>query len=243
MRTSFAATRLRAASALLAVSFVASTFATPLTGSGANLPIPAPNPGDPPREAAALNNIVAAGFDGTWAAPALSPWHGTFYATGPVPSSNNYPAGTTDYDFTTLAAGNLPAGTFFYFGDVDGGSTQNETYVLKAYDAGGTLITTPWLDEPLGVIGTGTGAGGSILAINMPGWNWNNATGEYLIDGSTVSGGNPNVGVFLESNTAIATLNLVRTSNFANFGISAPIPEPGTAALVLLGLLAMRRRG
>lgn len=225
---------------LLGASFA---FATPLTGSGSNLPIPAPNPGEPSRQAAALSSITAAGFDGTWTAPALTPWHGTFNASGPVPASNAYPAGITNYGFATLTAGYLPVGTYFFFGDVDGGSTQNETFVLKAYDVGGTLITTPWLDEPIGVTGTGTGSGGTILPGNLPGWSWTPASGEYLIDGTTVSGGNSSVGAFLPSNTAISRLYVERTSAYANFGLSAPIPEPNTALLLLIGGAAMLRRG
>jgi hypothetical protein len=236
-------TLLRAGCVLLALTISTSATAAALTGSGSNLPIPAPNPGDPPRQAAALSGITLAGFDGTWTAPALSPWQGTFSATGPVPSGNATPAGLTQYDFTTLNAGLLPAGTFFFFGDVDGGSTQNETFVLNAYDATGGLITTPWLDEPLGVIGTGTGGGGAILPGNLPGWEWDGVLGQYTIDGTTVTGGNPSVGAFLESNTDIAYLDLERTSNFANFSLSAPIPEPGSAAMLLLvGVAATRLR-
>ncbi len=226
----------------------AAASAAPLTGSGPNLAIPSPNPGEPPRVGRTLSNVVnPTSFDGSWAAPAMASWHGTFSAIGPVPSGNSSPAGVTRYDFTTLNAGLLPAGTFFYFGDVDGGSTTFETFVLSAYDASNALITTPWLDEPLGISGTGTGGGGSILPNNVPGWSWNGGTGQYTIDGTTVTGGNPNLAVWLESNLNMTYLTVERTSNFANFGLSAPIPEPATGVLFALAATAvgagrMRRR-
>lgn len=242
MSTHFTAALARAGAAALVIACGGVVVAAPLTGTGANLPIPVPNV-DPPRQGAVLDNITPAGFDGTWSAPALAGWQGTFLATGPVPSGNVSSAGTTSFDFTTLAAGELPAGTYFAFGDVDGGSTQNETFVLTAFDAGGNLITTPWLEEPVAVVGTGTGGGGAILPGNLPGWNWNGTTGEYLIDGTTVTGGNPSVAAILPSNTAMSTLRVVRTSNFANFGLSAPVPEPGTASLLLVAAaVGLRRR-
>lgn len=232
----------RAGCVILAITITAAASATPLTGSGPNLGIPVPNPGEPPRQGAALWDITPTGFNGTWTAPALAPWIGTFTAIGPVPSSNSYPAGLTRYDFTTLAASLLPTGTFFFFGDVDGGSTTFETFILSASDAAGALITTPWLEEPLGVSGTGTGGGGLILPGNMPGWEWDATFSRYIIDGTTVTGGNPTLGVWLESNTDLAFLSVERTSNFANFGLSAPIPEPGTLSLVALGALVLVRR-
>ena len=231
---------LRAGCIVLALTFTAS--AAPLTGSGANLGIPSPNI-VPPLQTAVLSGITPAGFDGTWTAPALSPWIGTFSATGPVPASNSYPAGFTRYDFTPLTANQLPTGTYFSFGDADGGSFTNETFVLSAYDSAGALIATPWLNEPVAVSGVGTGSGGAILPGNTPGWAWDAAQSEYTIDGSTVTGGNPTLTVWLESNIDMTFLNVQRTSNFANFGLSAPTPEPGTAVmLVLLGAFGLRRR-
>ena len=227
--------------AVLAIT--TSAAATPLTGSGPNLGIPSPNPGEPPRVGATLSGITGTGFDGSWAAPALAPWIGTFEALGPVPSSTAYPAGITRYDFTTLAAGLLPLGTYFAFGDVDGGSTTNETFILSAFDSSSALITTPWLDEPLAVTGIGTGSGGAYLPGDLPGWEWDAALSQYTIDGTTVTGGNPSLWVWLESNTDMAGLMVERTSSFANFGLSAPIPEPSSGAmLAIVGLLAVRRR-
>jgi len=230
---------------ILAIMITAAASAAPLTGSGPNLGIPSPNPGEPPRQGAALWDITPTGFNGTWTAPALAPWIGDFTAVGPVPSGISNPPGSTRYDFTTLATGLLPSGTYFSFGDVDGGSTTFETFVLSASDVTGALITTPWLDEPMAVTGVGTGGGGSILPGNMPGWDWNATLGQYTIDGSTVTGGNPSLGVWLESNTDMAFLSVERTSSFANFGLSAPIPEPGTAAMLALvgtGAALFRRR-
>lgn len=235
-------TIVRVCSLFVVASLTAAASATPLTGSGPNLPIPAPNPGDPPRQGAALANITPTDFDGTWTAPALSPWVGTFYAKGPVPSGLSNPVGITRYDFTTLTAGLLPAGTFFAFGDVDGGSATNETFLLQAFDASSALITTPWLDEPLGVTGSGTGGGGAILPGNMPGWEWDASLGRYTIDGSTVTGGNPSITVFLESNADMAYLVVERTSGFANFGLSAPIPEPASLSMLAVGAVVLLRR-
>ncbi len=235
---------IRAGGIVLALAMTA--YATPLIGSGSNLGIPSPNPGEPPRQGATLSGITGSGFDGTWTAPAMSPWIGTFSAIGPVPASNSYPAGTTRYDFNTLTAGLLPAGTYFTFGDVDGGSTTSEKFILHAYDSGGALITTPWLDEPLAVTGVGTGSGGSYVSTDIPGWEWDAGLSQYTIDGTTVTSvGNPSLTVWLESNIDMASLSVERTSNFANFGLSAPIPEPATGAmLAVFGATAIcgRRR-
>lgn len=51
------------ASIAIAIGTVA--MAQPLTGSGANLPIPSPNPGEPARQGRALSGVSPAGFTGT----------------------------------------------------------------------------------------------------------------------------------------------------------------------------------
>lgn len=217
-----------------------------LTGSGSHVVIPAPNPGAPLAwQSPTIFPIpLTNNYANTWSAPALTPWVGTFFADGPQPSTGNM--GTTRYDFTTLPAGGLPAGTFFIFGDVDTGSAGNETFELRAFTAPTgpfsfpTPITTPWLDEAVSVWGTGSGPAGSPAAVNMPGWSWNGNT--YIIDGNTVGGGNPNVGFALVSNMPIEILALVKTDTSYGFGLAAPVPAPATAALLGAATLAACRR-
>ncbi|MFG0257740.1 MAG: hypothetical protein ACF8GE_07565 [Phycisphaerales bacterium JB043] len=220
--------------ALFAVTST-STSAQPLTGSGANLPIPTPNPGAPANQARSITT-GGSGFTGTWTAPALTPWVGSFSAVGPVPSGISNPTGITVYDFTSMPTGVLPVGTYFRFGDVDQGSTTTETFILQAFDSSG-MVTSPWLDAPIGVTGTGIGT------TTMPGWSFNTTTGAYTIDGSTVIG-NPNVALYLPNNTALTMLEIQRTSGFANFSLHAPIPTPGSLGLLAAGgwCLARRRR-
>jgi len=216
-------------------------LAAPLTGSGAHLPIVSPVV--PANEGRTVTPFTG-GFTGSWT-PAVAPaWNGSFTATGPVPVGLTNPTGITRYDFTSLPLGDLSAGTFFRFGDVDGGSSTNETFTLLAFDASNTLITTPWLDEPVYTGGIGTGPGSSLVIGNMPGWSWNAGTGEYFIDGSTITTANPTVSVYLESNMDISFLQVTRTSGFASFSLGAPlVPAPGSAALFgLAGVAAIRRR-
>ena len=213
--------------------------AMPLTGSGAHLPIPAINPAWQPGVAAARVDTGGA-FTGTWATPAQPDWVGTFNATGPIPSSMN--SGIANYDFTSLPLGYLPSGTFFIFGDVDQGSTLAEKAHLTAYNSSGDLLNTPWLDETYAVRGPGTGSVGSIVAGDMPGWSWNDVTSPntYVIDGSTVTAGNPNVAFALVSNQPISSMELDKLTTYYGFVLAATIvPEPSTALLMCLGLMAL----
>lgn len=233
------ATKVTAVAALALTTVSASAQ---LVGSGANLPIPSPN--GPPNAVAPTITPLTGGFEGTWNSPAAAPWLGTFKATGPIPSGTANPIGITRYDFSTLPTGDASTGTIIFIGDVDGGSSTTETYTLRAFDSSGSLITSAWLDTPYSVIGTGTGGGGSIAPIDMPSWSWTSGTGEYFFSGAGVTGGNPTIGVYMETLTDIRFLEVTRTSQFTNFAVLAPqIPSPaGAGALALGGLLAVRRR-
>ncbi len=213
-----------------------------LVGSGAHLPLPSPIQVPQPGVAPTLGNINhPTSFEGTWSAPVQTGWQGTFTASGPVPNNTNL--GTTRYDFSTLNAGHLPAGTFFNFGDVDLGSGQNETFTLQAFDSSGGIITTPWLSLPAYTWGFGRNAGDPDL-LDMPGWSWTASTGTYFIDGTTVTGFNPSITVTMLSLFDISELAVVKSSIPNGFSITAPIvPAPGALAVLgLAGLATGRRR-
>lgn len=213
--------------------------AATLTGTGAHLPFGTfPHNSDFNYEQATLSSTPG-GFTGTWGSSVQAAWQGTFSATGAIPTNSN--TGSNTWDFTSLPTSALPAGSAIGLGDLDDGSSS--TISFKAYDSSGNPLTE-WLDEPFLTRGTGTGAGGSVISTNMPGWEWNAATSTYIFDGDT-SGGNPAIGVYLLTNQAISTLETADTRSSNNYGIYAPVvPEPSSTALLGLGGLALilRRR-
>ena len=220
-------------------------FAAPLTGSGLHLPIPSTNPawpvGTPPAQV-----DLGGTFTGTWTAPVQSDWVGTFTANGPIPGSTAM--GLVKYDFTSLPLGYLPAGTFFLFGDIDQGSTLPEKAKLIAFDASGNSLATPWLDETFAVRGPGGGTAGTVAPGDMPGWSWNDSASPdtYVVNGSTINTGNPNVAFALVSNQAVYTMELDKLTTHYGFGLAAPVvPEPTTLMLACFGslvLVSLRRR-
>ncbi|MFN0133987.1 MAG: hypothetical protein ACKVW3_15840 [Phycisphaerales bacterium] len=226
--------------------FTAAVSAQPLTGSGSHLPIPSVTGVSSGYVAHAITGIVPGptppqGFNGSWTSGVVQPgWVGTYNALGPTTGSGD--VGTTNYDFTPLAAGHLPAGTSFYFGDVDNRGL-NEVFLLTAYDSIGNVVTTPWLDEPGWVFGTGTGPLGAPATVDMPGWVWSGTN--YKIDGTLVtSGPNPALGIEMLSNTAIWTLEVRKLDGANGFSLLAPpVPAPGVGVVALAGLGAMARRG
>lgn len=208
-----------------------------LTGSGSHLPLPSAGPPSA-LPTTAIGNMVGGPWQGSWAAPALPAWIGSYNVGGPQPAGTSNNTGTSEYSFTSMPNGELSIGTYFRFGDVDQGSGTSESFTLTAYNSMGQ-ITTPWLDEPMWVSGTGTGTGNAITPTNMPGWNY--AAGVYTFDGSTVSG-NPAISFMLTNNTAMTQLVVTRPSEYANFSLLAPIPEPGSIAMITLGGMAMLKR-
>ncbi len=242
MATTTPTIALTLAAAGLALIVSASAQAGILTGSGAHLPIPSSNPGQPAYQSRAISALVhPVSFTGSWTAPAQTPWIGSFTATGSVPGVS-INSGATFYDFTTLTSGTLPANTFFVFGDVDRGSTLSENISLMAFDTFGNAITTAWLNEPVGVWGSGNGTSGEPITTDMPGWSLTG--GAYKIDGATVTGSNPSVAFALTSNTAIAYLEVSKAATHFGFSLAAPVPAPasGVVGLALLPLIARRRR-
>lgn len=226
------------ATALILVTWnVSSTHATPLTGSGDHLPVPtAGRPFMQTRTISQEPPVPQYDFTGTWSAPAYPDWIGTFSATGPVPVSKDTLPGMTKYNFTDLPTNVLPAGSFFIFGDVDIGSGQIEKFTLGGRDSPGSdFIKEAWLSEPVGVWGSG------VSALAMPCWNWDTTSGFYTIDGTTVPG-NPTISFALKTLQPIAELQINRESNYANFVLAAPIPEPTpipepiTLAMFTLGI-------
>jgi len=216
--------------------------AVPLTGAGPNLPIPAVNPSWPPGQSVSRVNLGGA-FTGTWMAPVQSDWVGTFNATGPIPSSMG--AGSVKYDFSSLPLGYLPSGTFFIFGDIDRGSLLAERCDLKGFDSSGNLIATPWLDETYAVRGPGTGVAGAVQSNDMPSWSWDDPALPltYVINGSSVTGGNPNVAFALVSNQPVHAMELDKLTTHYGFVLAAPvIPEPSTLVIASLGTLLLISR-
>lgn len=217
------------------------TNAAVLTGSGPNLPIPSPNPAWPPG-VSPTQIQTGPTFVGSWSLPAHPQWNGFYTGSGQLPGA--FMTGTVRYDFTTLPLGYLPAGTFFIFGDVDGGSGNPERFHIEAFDASNNTITNPFLDQPISVRGPGTGVAGAVLPNNMPGWDWNVTNpNEYLITGATVTGGNPSVAFALETNQPIYRMSLEKPTTHYGFGMQAPqIPEPATVTMLLVSLAGMACR-
>ena len=193
---------------------------SPLTGSGTHLPL------------APIDNTLAAvefkyaenttGFTGTWSANAMPAWQGTFTAEGFRPASYYHSPDPCRHDFSGLASGVLPAGTYFTIYHLN----QNGRLTLKAFDAAHKVITSPWLNrKPLCQWGSGTGRGHPGLPVveNMPGWDWNESTGTYTFDGLAVTPAT--ITIALSSCREIGFLEVTRSDNSFSFGLMAPAAD------------------
>lgn len=218
-----------------------------LTGSGPFLPLPAVNPALPIGESPTYASVGSV-HTGTWNPGLVHPnWVGSFgMSSPPIPSLST---GSLTYDFTTLPLGYLPAGTFFIFGDVDGGSTNPERYDLQATDGAGNPIATEWLNDTVAVNGTGTGGAGAILANDLPSWDWDISNPDaYQIAASLnpTPSANPSVSVWLVSNQPIYGLRLNKPTTHYGFNLQAPlasnIPEPASALLLVAGVACVGHR-
>lgn len=226
---------IRATSTVVLILSSVVSQAAVLTGSGL-LPIPVPN-STITWVGPAYTSTSAVTLTGDWSAPAASPWVGgdfeVTHATGTLPVSPN--VGLFRYDFSNMTNGGglLPVGTYFWLGDVDAGSGNNEILELQAWDSLGNLLSE-WLDEPLFVNGTG------ISAAAMPAYTWDAGTMTYIFDGNAVPG-NPSIGIFMESNQEMAAFNVNKLDTHYNFAINAPeaVPVPAAAWLFGSGLVGL----
>lgn len=145
-------------------------------------------------------------------------------------------------DFSGLPTNVLPIGSLLWFGDLD---SSSNTVTLRAFDEFGNLMNE-WLNETSAVYGVGRGPGNSIVLEDLPGWSWDAGSSSYFIDGGTVTGFNPTVNVYLESNQAITSLEVQKPGTSYNFGVRAPlsVPEPSSVLLSGMGLAlgVMRRK-
>jgi hypothetical protein len=226
---------------LLSSSFLLSHClnAAVLSGTGINLPIAGPHTALAPGVFHSTT-VTGGTWTGTWAGPAAAAWIGTFNAVGPTTGSGML--GTTDYDFATLPTGTLPSGTLFLLGDVD---SVVDDLDFRAWDSFGNLLDL-WLNDTVATYANGTGPGGVPLINNLPGWTWDPVGKSYHIEGGGVSGANPNLGVVLESNQNIHTLEVIKPSFSYGFALRAPstVPEPSSVLLAAVagGLLTFRRK-
>ena len=81
----------------------------------------------------------------------------------------------------------------------------------------------------------------------MPDYSWNAGTMSYTFDGNFVPG-NPSIGIIMESNQEMASLNVNKLDYSYNFAILAPVasvPVPAAAWLfgsALIGLVGIKRK-
>ena len=194
---------------------------SPLTGTGKHLPF-APtvsriNPVDPSYDHGATS------YTGTWSANVLAAWRGTFTGLGRIPVGNTGDH-STEYDFSGLADGVLPAGSYLHINDLD----TIEHLKLKAYDSQHHPISQPWINRnPLEQHGSGSGVGfpGLVEPTDMPGWEWNESTQTYAFDGTTVVG-NPNVSFTLSTGETIVFLEVTREVTGFHLALAAPSANP-----------------
>jgi hypothetical protein len=170
-----------------------------------------------------------------------APWQGNFQHTVGTGLGNTV-TGLNTFNFGGLAGdlsdpGTLAVDSLFTIGDLDSGSGP-ETLTLIARDSNLSVITDPWLSEPIDVSGPGIANPGS-----FPGWTWNGSS--YFFDSSTTYGANPSLAIRFATLVAIHELDIQKdaTAYGVSFGAQVePIPEPSTALLVGLGLGVLTHR-
>lgn len=223
----------------LYVGIASTAIAMPLTGSGNNLAVPNPNPGSiagvSAHNADTTGNATA--FSTVWSTDVEAPWRGTVTGTGPDPFGPT--TGTTNYDFTGLNAGSLAAGAYVFLHDVD---QANEVIQARAFDALGNAITQAWLGQAESANLNGNA---SVAANRTPGWAFTN--GQYRFDGTGVASPVGSVNVWLPTLIDVYAIELTRAVVNGRVRVVVPreiiaaVPAPASLAVMLFGLLMIRR--
>lgn len=208
--------------------------AAPLTGASGTLAVPT-STGTEAQIPGVTATITNTGFPprsthtGTWAAPANGAWHGTYTGNARVPISPS--TSPVTLDFTSLNMGYLPMGTFVILGDLD----TLENLTLIGYGAGGALLTSHWLSEPVFLGGSNPS---QFVSAFMPTWTFNTLTGQYAFVGEGATG-NPNFSTVLQTTTNLSKIDITKNNNLS-FSLNAQAtPEPASYVITGLGLVAV----
>ena len=246
-----------ASCAFLVFGLASGAWAVPLIGSGPNLAQPSPNP-DPfytnhSWTSLRVPDLANPGTNGSGSTLSLlfdppagyalmAPWQGNFQHTVGT-GLGNTSTGLNTFNFGGLAGnvsspGNLAIESLLTIGDLDSGS-GGESLRLIARDSNLSVITDPWLSEPVAASGIGLG-----FPAAFPGWNWDGNS--YFFDSAWTSPGfNPSLAIRFITLLPIYELDLHK-NNLA-YGVSfgaqiEPIPEPSTALLLGIGLCTLGAR-
>ena len=190
---------------------------SPLTGTGKHLPFALTDSKISPMAPSYVHGPNR--FTGTWKADVPAAWQGTFSGLGRIPAGNTGDH-TAAFDFSGLANGVLPVGSYIHFTDLD----NKEHLTLKAYDMNHNAIALPWLNRiPLEKHGSGTGVGfpGSLLPNDLPGWDWNESTQTYTFEGKTIVG-NPTLSFTQSTCEAVVFLEVTREVTGFSVHLMAP---------------------
>ena len=230
-----------ALTAAVLLSAAAPASAVILSGGAGVLTNVAPMPVAMASEGVALSAGAAMVTD-SFAANRHPAWGGTFTRTGGNPGRSGM-TGTGQFDFTGLAGGFLPAGTWVMLHDLDFGSFANETVTLRAYDTSGSAVTSHWLTNTEYVLDIVTQSNLTVIATDMPGWTFNSTSGDYVFSGAAVAG-NPVVNLWVKTTQDIKLVDYAKpTAPNALRWLAPVVPEPSSSFLVLgaAGLLLRRR--
>jgi len=149
---------------------------------------------------------------------------------------------TMGFDFSTLVGGVLPAGSWIGYADVDGG----ERAFLNAFDAGNVALANWWTVMGYGDITANaqTSNQNDPVLADYPDLSTSTSTELRILAGNFAN--TDSVITFLQTTADIRSLDIsafdTDLSTFYQSVAIAPVPEPASLGLALLGVLPLLRR-